>query len=53
MDLKIPGLSGALEKLDELPDKMEGIATRLDRVIELLEEQNELIKKNTSATYKR
>jgi hypothetical protein len=45
MDLKIPGLSGALEKLDDLPDKMEGMTTRLDRVIEFLEETNTLLRR--------
>ena len=44
--MKIPGLSEALDKLDGLPEKMTGIANslkstneKLDRMVELLEQQ--------------
>jgi DNA-binding ferritin-like protein len=47
--MKIPGLSEALEKMDDLPEKMSALGEalkstneKLDKIADLLEEQNEI-----------
>ena len=44
MGISIPGLSEALEKLDTTSEQMVALVAGIERVIELLEEQNEIMR---------
>lgn len=45
MDLKIPGLSEAMGKLDKTNDQMDRLCNSMDEIVILLREQNDLLKK--------
>lgn len=42
--MNIPGLSDALEKLDTTSDQMEQLVAGINTVIDLLTEQNEILR---------
>lgn len=44
MGLSIPGLSEALEKLDTTSEQMVALVSGMNRIAELLEEQNEILR---------
>jgi hypothetical protein len=46
VNLTIPGLSDMLEATKEMPQQFEALIDRLDKVVVLLEEQNDLLKRN-------
>lgn len=43
MGLGIPDLGAVIEATSKMPEQFEALVTRLDRVVELLEEQNRLL----------
>lgn len=44
MGLGIPDLGSVIEATSKMPEQFESLVSRLDRVVELLEEQNELMR---------
>lgn len=42
--MNIPGMSEILTTLRQMPIQFDALVTRLDRVVELLEETNELLR---------
>lgn len=44
MGLGIPDLSAVINATKDMPEQFEALVERLDRVVELLEEQNELLR---------
>lgn len=44
MGFGLPDLGGVIKATEELPDQFKELVTRLDRVVELLEQTNELLR---------
>lgn len=42
--MKIPGIDDILVVVKKMPEQFDSLVTRLDRVVELLEETNELLR---------
>jgi len=43
MGLGIPDLGAVIEATSKMPEQFDALVSRLDRVVELLEEQNEIL----------
>lgn len=44
MGLGIPDLRAVIKATEQMPEQFDALVQRLDRVVELLEEQNELLR---------